>query len=68
MVKEASKFLFDKKAIFSALAKGDKSVGSFIGEGQNSIRRAQDDRLGASLAFSINHFATGHYGSFKKRK
>ncbi len=68
MVKETNKYLFDKEAIFSALMRDYKSEGTFISEGRNSVRRAPDDRLGASLAFSINHFATGHYGSFKKIK
>ena len=68
MIKETKKFLFDKEAIFSVLMKDGKREGTFIKEGRNSVRRAPDDKIGASLAFSINQFAKGHYGSFDKRK
>ena len=59
--------LLEGEAIFCALARGQQND-SFIKEGRNAIRRAPDDRIGASLAFHVNHFATGYWGSFSRKK
>ena len=60
--------LLNKDKIFRILTMHDKTPHVFVSEGNLAIRRALDDKLGASLAFNINHFATGYYGSFEKKR
>ncbi len=62
-----NKLLLNGDAIFCALMKERRGIDLFINEGKKAIRRAPDDRIGASLAFSINQFATGFYGSFERK-
>ena len=62
-----NKNLLDKNSILNLISRHGKTQG-FINEGRNAIRRSPDDKIGASLAFNINQFADGTYGSFEKRR
>lgn len=59
--------LLDKCEIYKAIIMNTNVPHGFINKGRNEIRKAPDDKIGASLSFSINDFAYGRYGSFEKR-